>query len=205
MSEPHQTYQPIIAQSHLFFSPWYLVCNKQHLCVDTNWGYMYGFPLYTMPSHQFPLTPPLTYWPMLATKTTFVCPNNIFVILLTSYHPWVLPSLIACPPPLCCLGFEVISNLVMLTPIVVVGFAPSVHVTRVSFTLVNCILFTLGFVFAKLLAMTGSTIACNCSMPRAMATSRTFSTWPIISSSCISIAQIRVEKTTEYDLCHNCK
>ncbi len=166
---------------------------------------MYGFPLYTMPSHQFPLTPPLTYWPMLATKTTFVCPNNIFVVLLTSYHPWVLPSLIACPPPLCCLGFEVISNLVMLTPIVVVGFAPSVHVTRVSFTLVNCILFTLGFVFAKLLAMTGSTIACNCLMPRAMATSRTFSTWPIISSSCISIAQIRVEKTTEYDLCHNCK
>jgi hypothetical protein len=70
-------------------------------------------------------------------------------------------------------------------PTIEVGFAPSVHVTRVSFTPVNRISFTLGFVFAKKIAMTDSTIA---SMPRAMATSRTFSTWLVIFGNYVLIA-----------------
>ncbi len=113
--------------------------------------------------------------------------DNTLVILLVSCHPWVLPSLITCPP-LCYLGFLVVSTTIMSTPIAIVGFAPtieigfatSVHVTRVSFTLVNHISFTPGFVFAKFFAMTNLIVACNCSMLRTMAASRIFSTWPII-------------------------
>jgi hypothetical protein len=73
-------------------------------------------------------------------------------------------------------------------PTIEVGFAPSVHVTRVSFTPIDRISFTLGFVFAKKIAMTNSTVACKCSMPRSMAASRTFSTWPVIFGNYVSIA-----------------
>jgi hypothetical protein len=73
-------------------------------------------------------------------------------------------------------------------PTIEVGFAPSVIVIRISFTHVDCISFTLGFVFAKKFAMTYSTVACNCSMPRTMVASRTFSTWLIVYGNCVSIA-----------------
>jgi hypothetical protein len=76
----------------------------------------------------------------------------------------------------------------MSTPIATIGFAPNVLVTRVSFTHVDHISFTLRFVFAIFFAMTDLTIACNCSMPQLMATSRTFSTWPFISGKYVSIA-----------------
>jgi hypothetical protein len=50
-------------------------------------------------------------------------------------------------------------------PTVKVGFALSVPITKVSFTHVDHISFTFGFVFAKKIAMTNSIVACNCSIP----------------------------------------
>jgi len=81
--------------------------------------------------------------------------------------------------PIAAIGFS---------PAIEEGFAPSVHVTKVSFTLVDRISFPPRFVFAKKFAMIDSTIVCNCSMPRTMAASKTFSTWPVISSNYVSIA-----------------
>jgi hypothetical protein len=90
-------------------------------------------------------------------------------------------------------------------PIVEIGFAPSVHINRISFTSVDRISFTLGFVFVKKISMTNLTVACNCSMPRTMATWRTFLTWPVIFGSYVSIAQIQVERTVKYDPYHTCR